>query len=320
MGEEGIFWGMDKVALYFERFEEAIRVGYSPPMTCEIDPSNNCPLSCSFCLYKDRLKENHENMSMEMFESLAIDLKMMGVKSLTFTGGGEPLANKNFPQMIDFALSSGFEIGLVTNGVLLDRIIKQTPRFTFIRVSLNAASPGLYKSLHKQDYFDRVINNVKATMLEGAFVGLSYVVCEENANGIVAASKLADFLGVKYIQFKPAWSDDGSTFIDYVVPGNGRNITTQRFMAKNDDPCKVASLVGVVGAEGKIYFCCQQRGLDQYVVGNLNKDKFSEVWIKRDQVIPDFKKCPRCRYMNYVESYNKIVNSGNILYEHRNFV
>jgi MoaA/NifB/PqqE/SkfB family radical SAM enzyme len=259
-------------------------------------------------------------MSVAMFCELIADLKNIGVKSITFTGGGEPLANKEFHRMVNFATLSGFELGLITNAVMLDQIIPLTPIFKFIRVSLNAPSPSVYKSIHGLDQFDKVIKNVKAAMLEGAFVGLSYVVCEENADGIQAASKLADFLGVEYIQFKPAWSDDGTTFTDYRVPDNGRNITTNRFMAKNSDPCKAASLVGVVGAEGNVYYCCQQRGLDKYIVGNINKAKFSEIWPNRDKVIPDFRKCPRCRYMNYVESYSKIVNSGSILYKHRRFL
>ncbi len=310
-----------KVHFYLHDIEKTLNSEYTPPVTIEVDPSNACMLDCSFCLYAEHLKENHQHMSMQMFTDLCINAKDIGVKSITFTGGGEPLVNPKIRDMIILAKSMGFELGLVTNGVSLDRIIDLVDKFHFIRVSLDSSNPAMYRKVKGADHFDRVIRNIKRVIMRDVFIGLSYVVCEDNVDGIQPAVQLSQYLGVRYIQFKPAMSNgETGTFTDYTVPDDPIIIETKRHMAKDDRPCKVAVLVGVVGAEGNVYFCCQKRGEKDYVLGNIKDESFDQIWRRHFDMTANVLECPRCRYMNFLHVYDKLVDEQTLDYLHRNFL
>ena len=113
------------------------------PVTCEIDPSNVCNLNCSFCMYAKYLKRNREVLPWEVYRNLITELKILGVKSITMTGGGEPLMNPRFNNMVSKAYSLGFKIGLITNGTFLHEV-KNLDQFEFIRISLDAYDENSY--------------------------------------------------------------------------------------------------------------------------------------------------------------------------------
>ena len=73
-----------------------------------------------------------------------------GVRSITFTGGGEPLTNKNIDDAIEYASDVGLNIGLVTNGGLLNNEINQSVNHCcrFIRVSIDAGTVETHHKLH----------------------------------------------------------------------------------------------------------------------------------------------------------------------------
>ena len=50
---------------------------------------------------------------------LITDLRSVGVKSITFTGGGEPLLSPHLEAFVNRAKLNHMEIGLITNGILL---------------------------------------------------------------------------------------------------------------------------------------------------------------------------------------------------------
>ena len=105
----------NKIYYYLDQVERLERGEFVPPISCEIDPSNACNLNCGFCMFGDWRSSHHENLGLDMYISLIGELHQMGTKSITFTGGGEPLMNKDFNLMAKMAKSLGFQIGLVTN-------------------------------------------------------------------------------------------------------------------------------------------------------------------------------------------------------------
>lgn len=307
-----------KIYYYLDQVEKLRKGEWVPPVTCEIDPSNYCMLSCDFCMYQKYLEGDRRHLSYDVYGSLLYELDEIGTKSITFTGGGEPLMNPKINRMIEDAVKMEFEIGLVTNGVLLNNI-DNLDKFKFIRVSLDASNPKMYNEVKGTDHFDRVIDNIKMTLEKNKTVGLSYVVNDRNNFDLDKAQKLADELGVAYLQFKPAWMN-GKIFDDYEIPGGEKVIKTNRYVANDDLPCLIASLIGVVGADGEVYFCCQHRGESKFSLGSLYIDKFETIWKRRFDLHPNISKCPMCRYMNYAEEYRKILEKGTLFFEHRNFL
>lgn len=309
---------MDHKIMYYVNEVEKLIAGESVmPVTCEIDPSNRCQLSCNFCMFES-LRHEPEDLSFNIYRHLLIDLKKIGTKSITFTGGGEPTMNPNFAEMVDLAETFKFEYGLITNGLRLSRI-ERPDRFKFIRVSLDAATSKTYQRLKKATCFDRVIGNITHAIRRGALVGISYVVNEINRDEIEKAQKLAKELRVAYIQFKPAWHN-GEPYSDYEINGTKETIDMERYRATDMVPCKIAGLIGIVGADAKVYYCCQYRGNERYCLGDLNETPFPKIWARRPGLVPDIGRCPNCRYMNYTRAYKMFTEKGTLFVEHKAFL
>ncbi len=310
---------MSKTYFHFEAIEASIHFDHKTlPITCEVDVSNVCNLECSFCMFADYRAKNNVMMDYLLFESLIYQLNAIGCKSITFTGGGEPTMNPDFQKMVRLA-AKYMHVGLVTNGVKLLSLNSDLLKvFKFIRVSLDASDSKMYKLVKGKNRFDVVVQGMKYAKSQGAFVGASYVICPENETGITVAKKLADVLNLEYIQFKPMVNI--TEYKDYTedVQEEGKTIYTGRWKAESTLPCKVAGLVGVVTADGGVAFCCQHRG--RAVIGNLHDAPFDEIYRNRMSVMPDYRKCPPCRYMAYVRAYQKFNKEHRMFWEHRQFM
>jgi len=309
---------MNKIFYYIDEVETLLAGKFTPPVSVEIDPSTQCMLSCSFCFYRDYLEKHNSLMDMDVYTNLVDELLELKVKSITLTGGGEPLIHPNINSMIYQADVYGIEVGLITNGILLNRIMKPD-LLKFIRISLDASNRNMYHGIKGMDYFDHVITNIKNLREKtDTTIGISYVVCDDNKSGIEEMKVLADRLEVDYLQIKPVITNSEVRQIDVQCDKN--TVITQRYAPKTKLPCVIAGLVGVVATNGDVYYCCQHRGNEKHVLGNLNNSDFRSIWSKRQQHDVDVSKCPPCRYMNYAKSFTKFKDSMTATQEHRNFL
>lgn len=306
-----------KIYYYMDRIEIIRNGKYVPPITCEIDSSCACQLSCRFCIDAPYLKTNGKHLDWLIYLNLIVNLALQRVKSITFTGGGEPLMHPRFNDMVDVALAAGLEIGLITNGINLHKV-RNLNRLKFIRVSLDASNARMYKKVKGVAFFDQVISNIRLAIEQNQTVGISYVVCEENCWDLDKVAALAKELGAAYIQFKPAILN-GSLFTNYVAPDGHQVIKTGRYRG-NGMACTIAHLVGVVGATGDVYYCCQHRGQEDFKLGNLNDEPFSEIWLRRIDMKPNIKNCHYCRYMSYAREYEALLARSTLFFEHRSFL
>jgi radical SAM protein with 4Fe4S-binding SPASM domain len=312
-----------KILNYFEKIDSLKKGNWECPVCLEIDPSSACNLKCFFCTDKVYLKENSEFLNFNLYRSLIEEAKELGVKAITFTGGGEPLLHPQFNQMARFAIYNGFEIGLITNGLLLNTI-SDPEIFKFIRISLDAYDEKSYKKIKGKNCFNQVVSNIiSLAEKEITDVGISYVVCDENIFGIeIVRNIFKDTKGIDYIQFKPVW-------IDGKIPRNIRKnlniledkaLITERYSNSDSLSCIIAGLIGVIGANGKVYYCCQHRGEEKFFLGDLKINSFYEIWKNRKDLVVNTTKCPICRYRNYAAGYRKFSNPKYKFLKHRNFL
>lgn len=308
----------NKIYYYLDEVEKLQRGEYVAPVTCEIDPSNRCNLDCDFCMFSSYRKSSNEHLPWDIYIKLIKELANAGSKSITFTGGGEPLMNPRFNQMVGSALLLGFEVGLVTNGVLLDKV-ENLEAFKFIRVSLDAHNREDYLKVKNVDRFHTVLENVNNGLKRNKIIGLSYVVCEENNKNLNKAEELAEQLGVAYIQIKPAYINN-KIFTGFEYPDGRPVIETKRYMPTDNLPCSIAALIALIGADSNVYYCCQHRGKKKFSLGSLKEHTFTELWKKRMGIKPNVSLCPPCRYMNYAKAYTEILDKGDLFFQHRYFL
>lgn len=306
-----------KIIPYLNDIEAVLDGEFRPPVTCEIDPSNRCQNDCDFCMYTAYRNREPVDLNMVLYFGLIHDLRKMGVKSITFTGGGEPTMHPNFKEMV--LAAQDFELGLATNGIYLGRFFEILHHFKFIRISLDAATPETYRAMKGADEFEKVISNVRIALKfrEKTVIGLSYVISKGNEKEIKEAQKLADDLGVDYIQIKPAYQKYD---LDCDISKEERSFILKRYPATGGIACAVAQLVGIVGADGNVYYCCQGRGRKGFKVGRLGEDGgIHEIWEKRLKMKPQCE-VKACRYMNYAKGYEKYSTKRNVILRHANFL
>lgn len=126
------------------------------PVNAQFVPSERCPSNCLTCTYgrsKDEISKSSDKskfvMSLDDMKLIIDKLADAGVQSITFTGGGDPLFNKDLFDAIEYAsYEKKLATGLFTEAHLItDEIAERMVNvgLKFIRVSFNAGRPITYK-------------------------------------------------------------------------------------------------------------------------------------------------------------------------------
>jgi len=342
-----------KILNHWDTINAILKGWNPPPISCEIDPSNLCNHDCIWCMYHDFKEERNVKIPKDRMFNLIRELGQGGVKSVTFTGGGEPLTNPATVEGLYKVREASMEVGLVTNGGLMNKDICKEIVDTclFLRISLDAATTSTHSSVHKpknlsKDNFDQIIANIK-TLVDlrkkkgrDFTIGIAFLVHPLNYFEIYDATTLAKKLGVDYIQIRPV-------FITGKKPLEKMWFAVQDLMEKSleliDDrfhvfpiahrfdevskidrtysQCLGHALLAVVGADCNVYTCCQLRGDPRFSFGNLKEKSFFEIWNskERGEVIKriDLAKCPPCRYNKYNELLDYLSDT---MRPHKNFL
>ena len=189
----------------------------------EIDPTDEgCNQACPHCCFDNSPHRKLVQINVEHLLRFIKDAYVHGTYAYELVGGGEPTAHVRIAEIIEGIASlaeTGGEhphIGMVTNGVLLERIFPVAHHLDFVRVSLDAAEAPLYETLHgvnaAQKHFDRVIANIRNLIASHGrkLVRLGYLVVpphNHQAAKIRQFIELAITLGVEHVAFRPAYSD-----------------------------------------------------------------------------------------------------------------
>ena len=144
------------------------------PLVLFLDPSDACNFKCKFCPTSDRklMKEvgrPWRTMKMELFEKIVADMKNFNrpVEVLRLYKDGEPLLNKNFPDMIKLAKQEGVcnRVDTTTNASLLtpergEKIIEAG--LDRINISIEGISNEQYKNFSDVKLeFSSILENVR---------------------------------------------------------------------------------------------------------------------------------------------------------------
>lgn len=101
---------------------ESLRNGKGMPISCWVAPTDVCNARCSFCSVGERVGDSLKFSQITGFLDQLIPL---GLKSVTFSGGGNPLiykckeTGKGLEDCIRYAHGNGLEVALITNGMPL---------------------------------------------------------------------------------------------------------------------------------------------------------------------------------------------------------
>jgi len=315
------------------------------PISVEIDLSNICNHNCPWCSFNGFRQENWVSWPEERIFSLLTELADVGVQSITFTGGGEPLVHKRAADVFHKAHLLGMQFGVVTNGRRLEGPVTDViaSYAKFVRVSLDAGNAQTHQLLHgtAMPEYGRILGNMqRLRTLAGSrdlTIGASMCIFDVNRTEIEQAAKRVKAVGANYLEVRPVFPTEwrgggfGNPLTDEYVEeakahlaeakalydGDGFNVIgmIHRFdqvmdKAKPYDACRIGPLTTVINADGYIYHCCIQRGMPYFRAGSVLEKPFKDVWWDaqhREMVAGiDVTKCPPCRY----DGYNQIIQDA----------
>lgn len=175
----------------------------------QVETSLACNLKCVMCPWVEmrRESENRGIMAPEVWE--AVKPFLPEIRSVDFTGGGEPLLQPRLADWITEAKSAGCETGFLTNGLLLDnetarRLIDANS--DWIGVSMDGASADVYEEIRKGSNFERVCGNLsnlsKNRIGKTPKIMINFVLMTGNFHQVEDIVRLASELGADQVNFK----------------------------------------------------------------------------------------------------------------------
>lgn len=296
--------------------------GAIPPVHAQVIVTNRCNLKCSFCsCAKD---DRQTEMGIGMVIELVLALRRCGTKAVTITGGGEPLLHPFFAEIIQAFSAANIQIGLVTNGLRLNKLDARTLNaITWIRISHSSDRP------FNPDYKFRLSEGIiKGASIDWSF---SYVVtAETRAENIIPVVEFANqhsFTHVRLVAdlFHPEEVDMGQLAIELNSSVDDSKVIYQpRQKPERGDACRMGLLKPLISADGKVYACC---GV-QYALEEPSKSLPSELCLGTVQELETIVEqaevlngaiCKRCYYGAYNRVLENMVSFPKTIH-HREFV
>ena len=109
-----------KVIQDIKLVESVVKNKVIPLRHLQLCPTNKCNLNCEFCSCSDRDKTLEMNYG--HIVNLLIEAEKNGCEGITITGGGEPLLHPKINEIIESCYQMHIKVGLVTNGLALDKL------------------------------------------------------------------------------------------------------------------------------------------------------------------------------------------------------
>jgi cyclic pyranopterin phosphate synthase len=280
------------------------------PLYIEISPAGSCNHRCIFCAYDFAgYKPNFLNTS--ILKSRLSEMASLGVKSILYSGEGEPLLHKDIAAIINHTGTAGIDTALATNGVLLDRAMADLilGRLSWLKISINAGTKKTYAWIHRTSPadFDLVLRNLsyaaklKRQKKYECAIGMQILLLPENSKEIVTLARKAKDIGVDYVVVKPYSQHPLSVTTRYKdikyahylkLADKLRVFQDKKFdvifrmaaMKKWDDGghpykhCYALPFWAHIDSAGNILGCPMYLGDKRFICGNIYKSTFKQVW------------------------------------------
>lgn len=327
-----------KLMFHPKRVDEWRKNGDCAPIYLEIGLTNICNHNCIFCGL-DWARGTNILETQNLIKNLE-DMSKLGIKSICYSGAGEPLLHKDFSSIIKKTKELGIDVSFSTNAVLFnEKIAKETlPYVSWIRFSVDAASPKTHSKIHGTSIedFPKILKNLKtAAEIKSknnypVTLGVQFLLIDENKDEVLKLAEICRDIGVDNLQIKPYSQNPNSVnkiSIDY---GKFKNLeeelkkfSTPKFkviyrstradnVEKGHDypECYGLPFFAIINEKGDVIPCHQYYAMSDFSFGNINNNLFSEIWSgkRRKEVIQKIKKigvheCKKGCRLNEINKY-----------------
>lgn len=294
-----------KLFYHNKRVTRGILDSRTPPTTLDLDLTTSCNNLCANCTFPELREQPATVLPIDLAKNILKQAADFGIKAITYTGGGEPVLHKDLPELLQYSANLGLQSGLITNGRALtaEKAQRILPFLTWIRFSLDAGSPEVYRITHglRTKQFHQVLQNIKATVETrgksniDTGIGISYLVFQDDPTDFQKAIEIANDLKVDFLQFKPMHRRDikavgGRTFTPKILDKARRTLEHMEFTnrvilsrfrglsKRANKRCYGQQWTTAVGSDGKLYVCCEYKYNPRYLLGDLRESSLAKIW------------------------------------------
>lgn len=295
------------------------------PLYVRIKPTNHCSHACHWCCYSDGTKRDkdrpgqhlqsrmHEDMlensvmSIEKGLELINDIGDMGVKAVTFSGGGEPLIYPHIVELMKRVLFRGIDLSIITNGQSLSgerANILTNAKWVRVSIDYTSAKEMAESRNVPERFFDDVLRNIQEFSKKkiNCDLGVNFIVTRTNHKNLFSFASILKESGVGNVRFSPVYVQN---FQEYHTPIQKRveeqlleaqSLCDERFSVNStyriDSPsklpvrpmarCLYGQTVPVVGADLGVYMCHNGAYSAKHKIGDIKEKRFKEMWFSQE--------------------------------------
>ncbi|MEI6212832.1 MAG: radical SAM protein [Desulfuromonadales bacterium] len=313
------------------------------PLHVRVKPTNVCNHDCWYCAYRRDTIQLGKDMSVrdhipesKMIE-LVDDFIDMGVKAVTFSGGGDPLCYPYLMKTVLRLAGAGIKIAALTNGALLSGEIAElfASNGSWIRVSMDGWDGRSYANYRgvSETEFERVIKNLTEFRKKSAKCLLGVVVIVDNTNYSHVYDLVHKFhdMGLHSVKVAPCFiSNDADENNRYHAPhfnqvkeqielaiSEFQSVSFEIFDSyyeqlctfhKSYDWCPYIQINPVVGADMNVYSCHDKAyNLDEGLLFSILDRSFKEGWFADKRQFLKIRPPCHCNHHCVVNEKNKMI-------------
>ena len=288
------------------------------PIYIRIKPTNVCNEDCQYCHYKNAYLDLDEYcpsdyIPREKMMEIIEDMGNMGVKAMTFSGGGEPLLYPYIEEAMEHVLAEGIDLSIITNGMLLkERKAELLAHAKWVRLSIDSCRAELYSRLRgvPEAWFGSLCENIQnfaKEKNEDCELGVNFVVSRDNYKDIYEMARLMKSLGINHVKYAPvinneteayhlpireqvmedldkvkALEDEHFRIIDLYTNDIQRIQQGIMVFDRSYTNCYVKNFVCTIAANAKVYYCHDKAYLKNGSIGDLKERRFKELWFSKE--------------------------------------
>lgn len=331
----------EKILRYLDKLDYFFN-GHKTLIVTEFDLTNRCNNNCPGCC---GVRENGAELSREQIDLIVRSLRDIGNQGVILSGGGEPLISPHFSYAVKELRKAGMKLGLNSNGLALTEELAEliADNCTYFRVSLDAASPEMYKKTHGMPpaAFQKTVDNLrmfsrvkKARGSQTSF-GVGFLTSQDTAGEMEAFVRLARDCGVDFAQFRPFTGDlyDITETYQrlketYETPDFGVRASLQKYKEmgtggkREYDRCRGMFFSTVVTANAKVFACLHHRQQEEYYLGTITEDtSLSDIFRSpRMRQVYESIDCTKCPSMCRNDAFNRTLDTLSLDVTHREFL
>jgi MoaA/NifB/PqqE/SkfB family radical SAM enzyme len=313
------------------------------PIHIRIKPTNACNHHCSYCAYRAEGLQLGQDMDVrdaiarEKMREIIADCVEMGVKAITFSGGGEPFCYAHLYETAMSLAQSPIACAALTNGALVKDAIAElfAHQATWLRISIDGwdgASYARYRGVSEKE-FNMVIGNMRAFKRYGGscYLGVSVIINKDNAEHIHDMVALFRDCGVDSVKLSPCIVSNSSAEtnayhepIFRVVKDEIRAIekacaakdfeifdsyhTQLESFQKEYTWCPYQQILPVIGADCNVYPCQDKAyNLTDGLVGSIKETRFRDFWFENKEKFFKINPSRVCNHHCVADGKNRMI-------------